>query len=148
VFVIVATIVVAYLIGSVSGSLLIGRFKGVDIRRQGSGNAGGTNAFRTQGALFAIAVVIIDIGKGAIAAGWLPLLVRDLANSTSGISPISFSLSCGFAAVLGHVYPVYHRFKGGKGGGYFRWCFVGNNAAGNRASGYSMGAGIGALRLR
>jgi len=63
--------------------------------------------------------VIIDIGKGAIAAGWLPLLVRDLANSTSGISPISFSLSCGFAAVLGHVYPVYHRFKGGKGAGTF-----------------------------
>ena len=49
----------AYLLGSVSGSLLLGRFRGVDIRTQGSGNAGGTNAFRTQGVKFALGVVLI-----------------------------------------------------------------------------------------
>ena len=57
-------IVSAYLLGSVSGSLTLGRLRGVDIRTQGSGNAGGTNAFRTQGAKFALGVVLIDIGKG------------------------------------------------------------------------------------
>ncbi len=58
----------AYLLGSLSGSLLLGRLRGVDIRTQGSGNAGGTNAFRTQGLTFALGVVVIDIGKGALAA--------------------------------------------------------------------------------
>lgn len=112
-------VVVAYLLGSISGSLLAGRFRGVDIRRQGSGNAGGTNAFRTQGALFALAVVIIDIGKGALAAGWVPLLVTKMIASTTSVDPLSLSLLCGFAAVLGHVFPVYHGFSGGKGAGTF-----------------------------
>ena len=67
-------IILAYLIGSVSGSLLVGRFKGVDIRKTGSGNAGGTNAFRSQGIGFALLVVIIDIGKGAVATAWVPFL--------------------------------------------------------------------------
>ncbi|HMM23386.1 MAG TPA: glycerol-3-phosphate acyltransferase, partial [Pseudoxanthomonas mexicana] len=65
-------LLLAYLSGSVSGSLTLGRLRGVDIRTQGSGNAGGTNAFRTQGAKFALGVVLIDIGKGALAA-WLAL---------------------------------------------------------------------------
>ncbi|MBK6434900.1 MAG: glycerol-3-phosphate acyltransferase [Rhodanobacteraceae bacterium] len=56
----------AYLIGSVSGSLLLGRLRGVDIRTLGSGNAGGTNALRTQGLKFALGVVLIDVGKGRI----------------------------------------------------------------------------------
>ncbi len=112
-------IVVAYLLGSISGSLLVGRFRGVDIRRQGSGNAGGTNAFRTQGTLFALVVVIIDIGKGAVAAGWVPVLVMKMIGSTTSVDPLSLSLLCGFGAVLGHVYPVYHGFSGGKGAGTF-----------------------------
>ncbi len=65
---------IAYLLGSVSGSMVMGRIRDVDIRTSGSGNAGGTNAFRTQGFRFALAVVIIDIGKGAVAAGLLPML--------------------------------------------------------------------------
>ncbi|MCE2944949.1 MAG: glycerol-3-phosphate acyltransferase, partial [Xanthomonadaceae bacterium] len=56
-------LVAAYLLGSISGSLLLGRFRGVDIRTQGSGNAGGTNAFRTQGWRFALGTVMVDIGK-------------------------------------------------------------------------------------
>src|SRR5690606_36163835 len=60
---------VSYLLGSVVGSLVLGRFRGVDIRTQGSGNAGGTNALRTQGKAFAAAVMVIDVGKGVLAAG-------------------------------------------------------------------------------
>ena len=69
-------IVLSYLLGSVSGSLMLGRLRGVDIRTMGSGNAGGTNALRTQGIVFALGVALIDVGKGVLAAylaqRWLP----------------------------------------------------------------------------
>jgi glycerol-3-phosphate acyltransferase PlsY len=100
-------IVGAYLLGSISGSLLLGRFKHVDIRTMGSGNAGGTNALRSVGFTFALGVVIIDVGKGALGAGWVPGLV----GATSPHVP----LWCGFAAVFGHCYPIWHGFRGGKG---------------------------------
>jgi glycerol-3-phosphate acyltransferase PlsY len=67
-----ALILAAYLLGSLSGSLLLGRLRGVDIRTQGSGNAGGTNALRTQGWRFALGTVLVDVGKGLLAA-WLAL---------------------------------------------------------------------------
>lgn len=103
----------AYLIGSLSGSLLLGRIKKVDIRTLGSGNAGGTNAFRTQGLVFALGVATLDIGKGVLASGWIPTLSP--AGAASLISMEQATLACGFAAVLGHCYPVYHGFRGGKG---------------------------------
>ena len=62
----------AYLLGSVIGSLLLGALRGVDIRTQGSGNAGGTNALRTQGWAFALGVIVVDVGKALLAVGWLP----------------------------------------------------------------------------
>ena len=65
---------IAYLVGSISGSMVMGKIRQVDIRKSGSGNAGGTNAFRTQGFSFALAVVIIDIGKGVLAASLVPML--------------------------------------------------------------------------
>lgn len=108
-------VLLAYLAGSVSGSLVLGRFRGVDIRTQGSGNAGGTNAFRTQGAWFALGVLIIDIGKGALAAGWIPAL--DLPLTGGGFSGPVAQAACGFAAVVGHCFPVFHGFRGGKGAG-------------------------------
>lgn len=98
----------AYLLGSLSGSLLLGRLRGVDIRTMGSGNAGGTNAFRTQGLAFALGVVVIDIGKGALAA-WLGL------RFASPASAAWLGHACAFAAVAGHVWPVWHGFRGGKG---------------------------------
>lgn len=103
-------LLVAYLLGSISGSLLLGRFRGIDIRNLGSGNAGGTNALRTQGWRFALGVVAIDIGKGALAAGlaWLPI-------GASALAPRDAALACGLAAVLGHVWPVFFGFRGGKG---------------------------------
>ena len=98
----------AYLLGSLSGSLLLGKLRGVDIRQHGSGNAGGTNALRTQGWKFALGTVLVDVGKGALAA-WLALRfggdVAWLPYAAAG------------AAVLGHVYPVFHGFRGGKGAG-------------------------------
>lgn len=111
----VIKVVLAYLLGSVSGSLLLGKFRGVDIRKSGSGNAGGTNAFRTQGVLFALGVVIIDIGKGALAAAWLPnFSFPSLGTQGVGLETI---LLCGAAAIIGHCYPLYHGFRGGKGAG-------------------------------
>jgi len=101
------TLLISYLLGSLSGSLLLGRFRGVDIRTQGSGNAGGTNAFRTQGLRFALGVVLIDVGKGALAA-WLTL--RVLGGDSHW--PVYAAI---IAAVIGHVWPVFHGFRGGKG---------------------------------
>lgn len=98
-------ILAAYLLGSLSGSLLLGRLRGVDIRTQGSGNAGGTNAFRTQGLKFALGVVVVDIGKGALAA-WLGLRFGEAGWA---------AYATAFAAVVGHVWPVWHGFRGGKG---------------------------------
>lgn len=107
--------VLAYLLGSLSGSLLIGRLKKVDIRQQGSGNAGGTNAFRTQGLVFALGVVIIDVGKGFIAAWWLPSL--SIGGVAVTVPADGLVMMCGFAAVIGHCFPIWHGFKGGKGAG-------------------------------
>jgi len=100
----------AYLLGSVNGALLIGRFKGVDIRLQGSGNAGGTNALRTQGWAFALGVIVIDVGKAVCAVQLLPT-----AFAAPRVAPEWVAVACGFAAVVGHVYPVFHGFRGGKG---------------------------------
>lgn len=103
----------SYLLGSISGSMVVGKFRHVDIRNSGSGNAGGTNAFRTQGPWFALGVVIIDIGKGFLAAWLLPHLVWNALGQP--YSQDVQMLVCGFAAVLGHCYPVWYGFKGGKG---------------------------------
>jgi len=103
----------AYLLGSLSGSLLLGRLRGVDIRTQGSGNAGGTNAFRTQGWRFALAVVAIDVGKGALAA-WLALRV---AEPLPRLPVDAQALACGLAAMAGHAWPLFFGFRGGKGAG-------------------------------
>jgi glycerol-3-phosphate acyltransferase PlsY len=109
-------ILLAYLLGSIVGSLVVGRVRGgVDIRKSGSGNAGATNALRTQGAAFAIWVILIDIAKGWIAAAWLPGFA--LPGIASASAPLAAWLpaTCAFAAILGHVFPVWHGFRGGKG---------------------------------
>jgi len=101
-------VLTAYLLGSISGSLVLGRFRGIDIRQQGSGNAGGTNAFRTQGFKFALGVVLIDVGKGALAAY---LALRFSSPAYLHLLPHVAVM----AAVIGHVWPVFHGFRGGKG---------------------------------
>ena len=67
-------LVLSYLLGSISGSLLLGKIKKVDIRKMGSGNAGGTNAFRTMGGTFALGVLFVDILKGIISVKIIPFL--------------------------------------------------------------------------
>ena len=105
--------VLAYVLGSLVGSLLVGRLRGgVDIRRLGSGNAGGTNALRTQGKAFAFWVLLIDIGKGWLATGVLAALA--LPGLPVGPPREWLVAVCGIAVMLGHVYPVWYGFKGGK----------------------------------
>jgi glycerol-3-phosphate acyltransferase PlsY len=107
---------ISYLLGSLMGSLLVGHLKGgVDIRDLGSGNAGGTNALRTQGAWFALGVVLIDVGKGVLAAGVVPGLDIPGVGFDPSVSREWLAVACASAAVIGHVWPVYHRFRGGKG---------------------------------
>lgn len=106
-------IVLAYLLGSLSGGLLLGRMRGIDLRTVGSGNAGGTNAIRTQGKAFGVAVLAIDVIKGIVAAGGVPLLPLPLAASAAHVPWLS--VTCAAAAVLGHVFPIWFGFRGGKG---------------------------------
>jgi glycerol-3-phosphate acyltransferase PlsY len=109
-------VLLAYLLGSIVGSLVVGRLRGgVDIRQSGSGNAGATNALRTQGAGFAIWVIVIDIAKGWIAAAVLPGLALPGVPAASGAQAAWLPAACAFAAILGHVFPVWHGFRGGKG---------------------------------
>ena len=110
-------ILLSYVLGSFIGSLLVGKFYGgVDIRKSGSGNAGSTNALRTQGKVFALWVMVIDVGKGVLAAGVLPYLPW---MHSSSVSPGWIAALCGAAAVVGHVFPVFFRFHGGKGAATF-----------------------------
>jgi acyl phosphate:glycerol-3-phosphate acyltransferase len=110
----IAKIGLAYLLGSLLGGLIVGKLKGgVDIRKLGSGNAGGTNALRTQGWKFALAVMAIDIGKGWLAVGWLPFIA--LPGVASTVQAMWLQVACAMAVVLGHVYPVWFGFRGGKG---------------------------------
>jgi glycerol-3-phosphate acyltransferase PlsY len=102
-------VILSYLLGSLVGGLLVGRLRGgVDIRRLGSGNAGGTNALRTQGKAFAFWVMFIDIGKG-----WLATRVVAPFHATQPYGWLA--AACGIAVMLGHVYPLWYGFRGGKG---------------------------------
>ena len=107
----------SYLLGSVMGSLVIVRLTGgVDIRTLGSGNAGATNALRTQGKTIGLAVLAIDVAKGwvatAVIAPWAPpaaMISPDGAALAAWSAPL-----CGIAVMLGHVYPLWYGFRGGK----------------------------------
>jgi acyl phosphate:glycerol-3-phosphate acyltransferase len=105
----------SYLLGSLVGSLLLGSLKGVDIRTQGSGNAGSTNALRTQGRGFALAVLAIDVGKALLAVGVLPGLGLPITVGEPGVPREWLAVACAAAVVIGHVYPVWFEFRGGKG---------------------------------
>jgi len=109
-------VILAYLLGSVVGSLVVGRLRGgVDIRKLGSGNAGSTNALRTQGLAFGIWVIVIDVVKGWLAAALLPgLAIPGLGTGAANLAAW-LPAACGFAAIIGHVFPAWHGFRGGKG---------------------------------
>jgi glycerol-3-phosphate acyltransferase PlsY len=101
-------LVAAYLLGSIPTALIAGRtLKGTDIRTQGSGNAGATNAARILGLRAGLFVAVVDIGKGLAAV----LLVSHVAPLPGSAGPVL----CGMTAVAGHVFPVFAGFRGGKG---------------------------------
>jgi glycerol-3-phosphate acyltransferase PlsY len=108
-------ILAAYLLGTLLGSLILGSMRGVDIRSMGSGNAGATNAMRTQGKLFGFLVLLIDIAKGMIAVLWLPSAALPGIGVDADVSREWLTVACGFAVIVGHVYPVWFDFRGGKG---------------------------------
>jgi glycerol-3-phosphate acyltransferase PlsY len=114
-FELLTKILLAYLLGTAMGGFIVGRLRGgVDLRALGSGNVGATNALRTQGRGFALAVLLIDVGKGVLAVTLLPELPWPLPGAmVMGRSALPFA--CGVAAALGHVYPVWFGFRGGKG---------------------------------
>jgi glycerol-3-phosphate acyltransferase PlsY len=108
-------LLLAYLIGTVLGSLVLGALRGVDIRSMGSGNAGATNAMRTQGKLFGLSVLVIDIAKGVFAVLWLPAAALPGVGIDPDVPREWLTVACGFAVIVGHVYPVWFEFRGGKG---------------------------------
>jgi glycerol-3-phosphate acyltransferase PlsY len=105
----------AYLLGTLMAGLLIGRLRGVDIRTMGSGNAGATNALRTQGKGFGLAVLLLDVAKGALAVLVVPAWVLPRVPLDPDVPRQWLTLACGFAVMVGHVYPVWFGFRGGKG---------------------------------
>jgi glycerol-3-phosphate acyltransferase PlsY len=102
----------AYLLGAIPFGLLIARSRGIDIRTVGSGNIGATNVLRSVGKGWGILTLFLDALKGLIPAAVFPLLAAKLFQPTS---PEALSIASACAAILGHSFPVYLKFKGGKG---------------------------------
>jgi len=100
----IVAIVIAYFLGNISPATLLARAVGKDIKKEGSGNAGTTNALRVLGKKAALITLVIDIGKGVVAV----LLGELIAGTTA-------SYCCALAAFVGHIWPVLFKFKGGKG---------------------------------
>jgi glycerol-3-phosphate acyltransferase PlsY len=106
-------IILAYLIGSIPTALIISKkFFGIDIREFGSGNMGATNAFRVLGPKYGTLIMVLDILKGMIAVGLFYFLPYYLTNE---LERTNFMMGLGLAAVIGHIFPVFADFKGGKG---------------------------------
>lgn len=116
----VGALVVSYLIGSIDFAVVVARMHGVDIHQVGSGNPGTSNVMRTLGKGPAAMVFVGDTLKGVIASAIGAILIAE----GDPVSPWAFA--AGLAAVTGHCYPIYHRFKGGKGvatgGGVLAFC--------------------------
>lgn len=102
---ILGLLLVGYLIGAIPFSFLVGKSRGVDLRRVGSGNTGASNVWRALGFRYFVVALILDILKG-----WLPTF---LAHSVFQV-PALVTIAVGICAVIGHVYPVFLGFKGGK----------------------------------
>ena len=102
----------AYVMGSIPFALIISRiWKGIDIREHGSRNAGFTNVYRVIGPLPAAIVLVLDIGKGAAAV----LLPIQILPATLPLSPVDVKILAALCVILGHVFPLFAGFKGGKG---------------------------------
>ena len=105
----------AYLLGNVMGGHLVGKLRGVDLGRVGSGNIGATNALRTQGTRFALLVLAIDVGKGVLGALAVPAIPIGTGDHPALLDRQTLGFVCGAAVTLGHCYPALWKFRGGKG---------------------------------
>ncbi|WP_312651193.1 glycerol-3-phosphate 1-O-acyltransferase PlsY [Aminipila sp.] len=108
----VIAVIVSYFMGNISPAILIGRLHGIDIKKEGSGNAGTTNVLRVLGKKAAIATLLIDIFKGVFA-----VLLGKLAGAyflEPEFAPY-MAMACGLAVFCGHIWPIVFGFKGGKG---------------------------------
>lgn len=112
-------LILSYLAGSIPGSIWSGKaLYGIDVREYGSHNAGATNTFRVVGWKAGVLSTIVDMGKGALAAGgfayWVPQWSA-LGAVPGWTTPTLLGLMAGLAAVVGHMFPIFARFQGGKG---------------------------------
>lgn len=105
------TIGLSFLLGSIPTGFLVGKYRGLDIRTQGSGNIGATNAFRILGKGWGSCVLIVDVAKGWLASAWIPIWIE----AWTGQSHVSLSIVAGLAVVCGHNFSPWLRFRGGKG---------------------------------
>lgn len=109
----VTALLLAYMLGSVPSAVWIGKFfYGVDVREYGSGNAGATNVFRVLGKKAGIPVLILDILKGWLAVN-MAYFISDSLPGTAEY--LNLQLALGISAILGHIFPLYAGFRGGKG---------------------------------
>ena len=105
-------LIISYLLGAIPTSVIVGKaVRGVDVRDHGSGNAGATNTWRVLGWKAGVTVLALDAGKGAAAAVLVPLIHFGHLPFTAPV----IAILCGLSAVIGHVFPVYVGFRGGKG---------------------------------
>lgn len=112
----VSALLAAYLFGSVPSAVWIGQaFYGIDVREYGSGNAGATNTFRVLGVKAGIAVMIIDILKGYTATNLAYFIGLSVTGPQHSIPYVNYQLALGITAVMGHLFPVFAGFRGGKG---------------------------------
>ncbi len=108
-------VLAGYLPGSLPAGLIAGRLKGVDIRAVGSGNIGATNAFRMLGKGIGVAVLLVDVMKGLLPCLFFPALVAGVFPESQAPELQTLQLLIGVSAILGHNYPCWLGFKGGKG---------------------------------
>lgn len=115
----IVILVLSYLVGSIPGSLWSGKLLyGIDLREYGSGNAGATNAFRVLGWKAGVMATVVDLGKGLVAAGVIAFIRIDPIPTLGWTSWEAATVVCllaGIAAVVGHMFPIWARFEGGKG---------------------------------
>ena len=105
-----------YVIGSVPSAVWVGKsFFGVDVRHHGSGNAGATNVFRVLGKTAGSAVLLLDVLKGLFASRLAYLYVNTIDSSLTYTEMMDFKIIFGVMAILGHLFPVFANFRGGKG---------------------------------
>jgi glycerol-3-phosphate acyltransferase PlsY len=112
----IGALIVAYLYGSIPTAVWIGQaFYGIDVREYGSGNAGATNTFRVLGKKAGIPVMLIDIFKGWTATNLAFFIGLSVTGPEHSIQYVNYQLALGIVAVMGHLFPIFAGFRGGKG---------------------------------